>query len=109
MCLGKSAGRPKRVATKPTKKDNSDSEDDAKANEKDEESEDEPLSKKAKPSSPTPPNDDEIKAYVKEILDDANLEEITMKTVCKQVYAKYPQFDLSHKKDFIKNTVKSVS
>lgn len=32
-----------------------------------------------------------------------------MKTVCKQVYSKYPQFDLSHKKDFIKSTVKSVS
>lgn len=53
--------------------------------------------------------DDEIKSYVKEILDEANLEEITMKTVCKEVYAKYPQFDLSNKKDFIKQTVKSVS
>lgn len=53
--------------------------------------------------------DDEIKSYVKEILDQANLEEITMKVVCKQVYAKFPQFDLSDKKDFIKTTVKSVS
>lgn len=53
--------------------------------------------------------DDEIKSYVKEILEGANLEEITMKTVCKQVYAHYPDFDLSHKKDFIKSTVKSVS
>lgn len=52
--------------------------------------------------------DDDIKKYVKEILDKANLEEITMKTVCKQVYAKFPQFDLSHKKDFIKTTVKSL-
>lgn len=52
--------------------------------------------------------DEEIKSYVKEILDQANLEEITMKVVCKQVYAKFPQFDLSHKKDFIKATVKSV-
>lgn len=52
--------------------------------------------------------DEEIKSYVKEILDQANLEEITMKVVCKQVYAKFPQFDLSHKKDFIKTTVKSV-
>jgi hypothetical protein len=32
-----------------------------------------------------------------------------MKTVCKQVYAHYPEFDLAHKKDFIKTTVKSVS
>jgi len=42
-------------------------------------------------------------------LDKANLEEITMKTVCKQVYAKYPDFDLTDKKDFIKATVKAVS
>lgn len=53
--------------------------------------------------------DEEIKKYVKEILDGANLEEITMKTVCKQVYAHYPDFDLVHKKEFIKTTVKSVS
>lgn len=31
-----------------------------------------------------------------------------MKTVCKQVYAKYPDFDLTDKKDFIKATVKAV-
>lgn len=52
--------------------------------------------------------DDEIKKIVKEILDKANLEEITMKTVCRHVYSKYPDFDLSHKKEFIKTTVKSV-
>ncbi|CAG2068843.1 unnamed protein product, partial [Timema podura] len=52
--------------------------------------------------------DEEIKSYVKEILEGANLEEITMKTVCKQVYANYPDFDLAHKKDFIKTTVKSL-
>nr|CAD7201673.1 unnamed protein product [Timema douglasi] len=52
--------------------------------------------------------DEEIKSYVKEILEGANLEEITMKTVCKQVYSNYPDFDLAHKKDFIKTTVKSV-
>lgn len=53
--------------------------------------------------------DDEIKKYVKQILDGANLEEITMKTVCKQVYGRYPDHDLTHKKDLIKTTVKSVS
>uniref|UniRef100_A0A1A9ZGH8 DEK_C domain-containing protein n=1 Tax=Glossina pallidipes TaxID=7398 RepID=A0A1A9ZGH8_GLOPL len=52
--------------------------------------------------------DEQIRAYVKEILDKANLEEITMKTVCKQVYAKYPDFDLIEKKDFIKATVKTL-
>lgn len=73
----------------------------------DEESEDEPLSKKSKKSAP--PSDDDIKKYLQDILSEANLEEITMKTVCKKVYAKYPQHDLTHKKDFIKQTVKSVS
>lgn len=53
--------------------------------------------------------DEEIKKYVKQILEGANLEQITMKTVCKQVYSHYPDFDLAHKKDFIKATVKSVS
>lgn len=53
--------------------------------------------------------DEQIRSYVKEILDKANLEEITMKTVCKQVYAKYPDFNLTDKKDFIKATVKAVS
>lgn len=100
----KPAERPKRSAA-PSKsaREESDGEED---NKDDAESEDdEPLSKKAKTA---PPSDEDIKKYVKEILDKANLEEITMKTVCKQVYAKYPDFDLSHKKDFIKTTVKSL-
>lgn len=62
-----------------------------------------PADKKAK----RPPTDEEIKKYVKQILEGANLEQITMKTVCKQVYSHYPDFDLAHKKDFIKATVKS--
>ncbi|XP_064112694.1 protein DEK-like [Macrobrachium nipponense] len=70
----------------------------------DSESDDEPLAKKAK----HPPSDSEIKAMVKKILDGANLEEVTMKSVCRQVYDSYPDFDLTHKKDFIKETVKSI-
>lgn len=126
----KEKGRSKRPAPPKSKAKNvaSSEEDEDGAEEKDEESEDEPLAKKAKPTPPTVSDfcsnlrhdyellflfglfqDDEIKSYVKEILDEANLEEITMKTVCKEVYAKYPQFDLSNKKDFIKQTVKSVS
>lgn len=46
---------------------------------------------------------------LKDILAEANLEEITMKTVCKKVYAHYPNHDLSERKAFIKQTVKSVS
>lgn len=70
----------------------------------DSESDDEPLAKKVK----QPPTDSEIKAMVKKILDGANLEEVTMKSVCRQVYDSYPDFDLTHKKDFIKETVKSI-
>jgi protein DEK len=54
------------------------------------------------------PSDDDIKKLLKDILAEANLEEITMKTVCKKVYAYYPKHDLSQRKDFIKQTVKSV-
>lgn len=53
--------------------------------------------------------DEEIKTYVKSLLEGANLELITMKKVCQDVYAHYPDFDLAHKKDFIKTTVKNVS
>lgn len=55
------------------------------------------------------PQDAELKVMVKKILEGANLEEVTMKSVCRQVYDSYPDFDLTHKKLFIKETVKSVS
>ncbi|XP_042238300.1 protein DEK-like isoform X2 [Homarus americanus] len=70
----------------------------------DSDSDDEPLAKKAK----QPPSDAELKAMVKKILEGANLEEVTMKSVCRQVYDNYPEFDLTHKKVFIKETVKSI-
>ncbi|CAH1253541.1 DEK [Branchiostoma lanceolatum] len=70
----------------------------------DDESDDEPLAKKIK----KPPTNAELKDVVKKILEGANLEEITMKSVCKQVYEKYPEFDLTDRKDFIKSTVKSI-
>ncbi|RUS70543.1 hypothetical protein EGW08_021696 [Elysia chlorotica] len=69
----------------------------------DSDSEDEPLI-----ATPKPPSNDEIKKLVKSILDGADLETVTMKTVVKQVYAKYPKFDLSDRKDFIKSTVREV-
>ncbi|XP_050402110.1 protein DEK [Patella vulgata] len=70
----------------------------------DESSDDEPLSK----ISSEPPTNSEIKVVIEKILDGADLEEVTMKTVVKQVYAKYPSFDLSDRKDFIKSTVKQI-
>lgn len=78
-----------------------------------EEDDDEPLKKPPAKKSAAhvdgTPSDEDIKKLLKDILAEANLEEITMKTVCKKVYAHYPNHDLSQRKDFIKQTVKSVS
>ncbi|XP_041484240.1 protein DEK-like [Lytechinus variegatus] len=67
-------------------------------------SDDEPLMKKAN----APPTDKQIKETVKTILEGANLEEVTMKMVCRKVYDTYPQHPLQHKKDFIKSTVREI-
>lgn len=82
----------KKAATPKKRKAEDDSEDD------------EPLVKKTKGE----PNDAELKKVVSSILQDADLEQITMKNVVKQVYEKYPDFDLTPRKDFIKNTVKEI-
>ncbi|XP_030837776.1 protein DEK-like [Strongylocentrotus purpuratus] len=70
----------------------------------DDSSDEEPLMKKIK----APPSDKQIKETVKEILEGANLEEVTMKMVCRKVYDIYPQHPLQHKKDFIKSTVREI-
>jgi protein DEK len=89
----KAAATPK----KKSKKAKSESSDESSDND------DEPLEKKK-----DPPTDAMLKAVIKKILKTANLEEVTMKTVCKQVYEKYPEFDLTSRKDFIKATVKQI-
>lgn len=43
------------------------------------------------------------------ILQTADLEQVTMKTVRRQINAMYPNHDLSEKRDFIKATVKEVN
>ncbi|XP_026555321.1 protein DEK isoform X2 [Pseudonaja textilis] len=68
-------------------------------------SDDEPLIKKLK----KPPTDEELKETVKKLLADANLEEVTMKQICKEVYKRYPSYDLSDRKEFIKKAVKEVN
>jgi protein DEK len=113
-----SKGRPKRAAPPATKKKRkdatSDEEDDEPEEDEPESEDDEPLKKPPKKAAAGgekdgTPSDDDIKKLLKDILAEANLEEITMKTVCKKVYANYPNHDLSARKDFIKQTVKSVS
>lgn len=70
----------------------------------DESSSEQPVAKKANKM----PSDEEITKLVKQILESADLQEITMKKVIKQVSDAYPDFDLTHKKTFIKSTIKSV-
>jgi len=65
---------------------------------------DQPLVKKKKDE----PSDDEVKAVIKSILKSANLEEVTMKSVCTQVYERYPDKNMQERKEFIKNTVKMI-
>jgi len=73
--------------------------------EKSDESEDEePLVKKKK----GPPTDAELKKVVGTILKDADLEQVTMKNVVKQIYDKYSSFDLTSRKDYIKTCVKEL-
>nr|XP_047914038.1 protein DEK isoform X1 [Anser cygnoides] len=75
-----------------------------KESESEDSSDDEPLIKKLK----KPPTDEELKETVKKLLANANLEEVTMKQICKEVYENYPSYDLSDRKDFIKKTVKEL-
>uniref|UniRef100_A0A2K6RFS0 Protein DEK n=1 Tax=Rhinopithecus roxellana TaxID=61622 RepID=A0A2K6RFS0_RHIRO len=69
-----------------------------KEGESEDSSDDEPLIKKFK----KPPTDEELKETIKKLLASANLEEVTMKQICKQVYENYPTYDLTERKDFIK-------
>ncbi|XP_024859343.1 protein DEK-like [Kryptolebias marmoratus] len=55
------------------------------------------------------PSDDQLKDTVQGLLKEADLEEMTMKQICQRVFDTYPEHDLSVRKDFIKQTVKSVS
>ncbi|KAL6489057.1 hypothetical protein MHYP_G00027980 [Metynnis hypsauchen] len=65
---------------------------------------DEPLIKMIK----KPPTNEQLKGAIKDLLKDANLAEVTMKQICQQVYDLYPDYDLTDRKDFIKDTVKSL-
>ncbi|XP_044062908.1 protein DEK isoform X2 [Siniperca chuatsi] len=65
---------------------------------------DEPLIKMIKKT----PTDEQLKETVQSLLKEANLEEMTMKQICQRVFDTYPDQDLTSKKDYIKQTVKSL-
>ncbi|XP_033914408.1 protein DEK-like isoform X1 [Acipenser ruthenus] len=67
-------------------------------------SDDEPLIKMLK----KPPTDNNLRDTLKKLLENANLEEVTMKQICKKVYENYPDHDLTDRKDYIKKTVKEL-
>ncbi|CAM4508310.1 protein DEK isoform X2 [Lepidochelys kempii] len=93
----------KKADSSTTKKNQNSSKKDLES-ESEDSSDDEPLIKKLK----KPPTDEDLKETVKKLLANANLEEVTMKQICKEVYENYPSYDLSERKDFIKKTVKEL-
>lgn len=99
---------PQKKKTKPAAKTKkADSSSNSKANNTtadDSSDEDEPLSKMMKKT----PSDEQLKDTVKMLLKEADLEELTMKQICQKVFDTYSEHDLSSKKDFIKQTVKSL-
>lgn len=98
----------KAVAAKPaakTKKADSSSNSKNNTNTADDSSDDdEPLIKMIKKA----PTDEQLKETVQSLLKEANLEEMTMKQICQKVFDTYSDHDLTSKKDFIKQTVKSL-
>uniref|UniRef100_A0A8C4DPP1 DEK proto-oncogene n=1 Tax=Dicentrarchus labrax TaxID=13489 RepID=A0A8C4DPP1_DICLA len=86
---------------KPSEKEEEQSD---KSEESAEEEEEEPLIKMIKKA----PTDEQLKETVQTLLKEANLEEMTMKQICQRVFDTYPDHDLNSKKDYIKQTVKSV-
>ncbi|XP_059424289.1 protein DEK-like [Carassius carassius] len=99
---------PAKPVPKTKKADSSSNRGKEKANEIKDESEssedDVPLIKMIK----KPPTEEQLKEAIKNLLKDANLEEVTMKQITRQVYDKYPDFDLTSRKEFIKETVKGL-
>ncbi|XP_052475139.1 protein DEK-like isoform X1 [Carassius gibelio] len=87
-----SSNRGKKKASK--SKDESESSDD-----------DQPLIKMVKKY---PPTQEQLKETIKDLLKDANLEEVTMNQITRKVHDKYPDFDLSSRKEFIRETVKGL-
>ncbi|KAM4600676.1 protein DEK isoform 1-T2 [Polymixia lowei] len=65
---------------------------------------DEPLIKMIKKG----PSDEQLKETVQSLLKEADLEQMTMKQICQRVYDTYPDHDLTSRKDYIKQTVKSL-
>ncbi|KAM4735504.1 protein DEK isoform 1-T3 [Anableps anableps] len=95
----------KKVAAAKTKKADSSSSNKNNTNAAEDSSDDdEPLIRMIKRA----PTDEQLRKTVENLLKEANLEEMTMKQICQKVFDTYPEHDLSSRKDFIKQTVKTL-
>ncbi|KAK2845141.1 hypothetical protein Q5P01_011800 [Channa striata] len=99
----KKKSAPAKPAAK-TKKADSSSHSKNSTNKEESSDDDEPLIKMIKKA----PTDEQLKDTVQNLLKEANLEEMTMKQICQRVYDTFPDHDLTSKKDYIKQTVKSL-
>ncbi|XP_024917147.1 protein DEK isoform X2 [Cynoglossus semilaevis] len=95
---------PVKPAAKTKKADSSSNSKNSNAALDDSSDDDEPLIKMIKKE----PSDEQLKETVKNLLKDANLEEMTMKQICQRVFDNFPDHDLTNRKDFIKQTVKTL-
>ena len=50
-----------------------------------------------------------MRETIGEVMKDADFNKVTMKTLIKDVFSKYPDQNLNDKKDWIKSVVKEVS
>ncbi|XP_049440842.1 protein DEK isoform X1 [Epinephelus fuscoguttatus] len=95
--LAKPAAKTKKADSSSNSKNNTNTAEDSS-------DDDEPLIKMIKKG----PTDEQLKETVQSLLKEANLEEMTMKQICQRVFDTYPDHDLTSKKDYIKQTVKSL-
>ncbi|XP_034466537.1 protein DEK-like isoform X2 [Hippoglossus hippoglossus] len=93
----KPAAKTKKADSSSNRKNNTNTADDSS-------DDDEPLIKMIKKA----PTDGQLTDTVQSLLKEANLEEMTMKQICQRVFDSFPDHDLSSKKDYIKQTVKSL-
>ncbi|XP_022617280.1 protein DEK [Seriola dumerili] len=100
----KKKSAPSKPAAKTKKADSSSNSKNNTNTAEDSSDDDEPLIKMIKKA----PTDKQLKETVQSLLKEANLEEMTMKQICQRVYDTFPGHDLTSKKDFIKQTVKSL-
>lgn len=86
-------------------------EDSAESADEEEEEEEEVEEDKDSPTGEdegTTPSDQQLFAAIQKLLKGANLESVTTNSVCQQVFARFPDIDLSERKDYIKQCIGKV-